>query len=60
MLLSRQGHAVLADFGIARGKPMPHDSAGQLTEAGLALGTTRYMSPEQALGEPNIDGRSDI
>ena len=60
VLLSRQGHAVLADFGIARGKPMSHDSAAQLTEAGLALGTTVYMSPEQALGEPNIDGRSDI
>ena len=60
VLLSQQGHAVLADFGIARGKPMPHDSTAQLTEAGLALGTTVYMSPEQALGEPNIDGRSDI
>ena len=60
VLLSRQGHAALADFGIARGRPMSHDSAGQLTEDGLALGTTAYMSPEQALGEPNIDGRSDI
>ena len=60
VLLSRQGHAVLADFGIARGRAMPHDSAGQLTEVGLALGTTVYMSPEQALGEPTIDGRSDI
>jgi len=60
VLLSRQGHAVLADFGIARGRPRSHDSAGQLTEVGLALGTTVYMSPEQALGEPDIDGRSDI
>ena len=60
VLLSRQGHAVLADFGIARGRPMSHDPAGQLTEVGLALGTTVYMSPEQALGDPDIDGRSDI
>jgi serine/threonine-protein kinase len=59
VLLSRQGHAVLADFGIARGRPVSQ-SAGQLTEVGLALGTTVYMSPEQALGEPDIDGRSDI
>jgi len=60
VLLSRQGHAVLADFGIARGGATSDGSANQLTEAGLALGTTVYMSPEQALGEPNIDGRSDI
>ena len=60
VLLSRQGHPVLADFGIARGRATSHDTAGQLTEVGLALGTTVYMSPEQALGEPNIDGRSDI
>ncbi|HEX5073885.1 MAG TPA: protein kinase [Gemmatimonadaceae bacterium] len=60
VLLSRQGHAVLADFGIARGRSTSGGAAGHLTEDGLALGTTVYMSPEQALGEPDVDGRSDI
>jgi serine/threonine-protein kinase len=55
ILLSR-GHALLADFGIAR--PTDTPAAERLTEAGLAVGTVNYMSPEQALGG-TIDGRSD-
>ena len=56
ILLSR-GHAVVADFGIALGV----SAAGgeRLTETGLSLGTPEYMSPEQATGESNLDGRSD-
>ena len=59
ILLSRHGHALLADFGIARGASLaPADAA--LTEIGVALGTTAYMSPEQALGGEDLDGRADI
>jgi tRNA A-37 threonylcarbamoyl transferase component Bud32/tetratricopeptide (TPR) repeat protein len=56
VLLSR-GHAVIADFGIARAIDAARDD--RITTSGVALGTTAYMSPEQALGE-NIDARSDV
>ena len=51
-------HCVVADFGIARAL----DAAGgeKLTETGLALGTPSYMSPEQASGGDEVDGRSDL
>ena len=57
-ILLESGHAVVADFGIARAV----DAAGgaQLTETGLAIGTPTYMSPEQAGGERELDGRSDL
>lgn len=59
ILLSRQGHALLADFGIAR-KAIGEPASGALvTAVGLAIGTPAYMSPEQVLGE-DVDGTSDI
>jgi len=56
-ILFLQGHALVADFGIARAV---REAGGMaLTEAGLAVGTPAYMSPEQASGECGIDHRSD-
>ena len=59
ILLTTQGEALLADFGIAR--PMTTTtSAASLTDSGLAVGTPRYMSPEQAAGDRTLDARSDV
>ena len=48
-ILLENGHAVVADFGIARAITAAGSEA--LTETGLGLGTPLYMSPEQAAGE---------
>ncbi len=57
ILLSR-GEAVVADFGIARA--VAAAASDRLTATGIAVGTPPYMSPEQAAGEHELDGRSDI
>ena len=56
-ILLENGHAVVADFGIARAITAAGSEA--LTETGLGVGTPLYMSPEQAAGEKTMDGRSD-
>ncbi|MEJ7810430.1 MAG: serine/threonine-protein kinase [Gemmatimonadaceae bacterium] len=57
-ILLGDGNATVADFGIARAIVNTGEPA--LTTSGTALGTPPYMSPEQLLGEPDVDGRSDI
>ncbi len=58
ILLTTQGEALLADFGIARALGASATS-GQLTQTGFVIGTPSYMSPEQAAGD-HIDTRADI
>ena len=54
------GHALLADFGVAKMVAGDWSETGEVTSTGLALGTPAYMSPEQAVGDPTVDARSDV
>ncbi len=59
-ILLQAGHAVVADFGIARVMTAARGTRGAaLTLPGMAIGTPDYMSPEQAVGELELDGRCD-
>jgi serine/threonine-protein kinase len=55
-ILLADGHALVADFGIAR--HFDTDPSGKLTDSGMAIGTAPYMSPEQA-SSTDLDGRAD-
>ena len=57
-ILLSGGHAVIADFGIARAIADSPD--GRLTDTGMAIGTPQYMSPEQASGDRDLDQRTDL
>ncbi|HEX9754248.1 MAG TPA: protein kinase [Gemmatimonadales bacterium] len=57
-ILLHDGQALVADFGIA----LAASTAGgtRMTETGMSLGTPHYMSPEQAMGERQLDARTDV
>ena len=57
-ILLSDGHAVIADFGIAAA--VTASASDRLTATGLTLGTPEYMSPEQVAGAREVDARSDI
>src|SRR5213083_1677107 len=57
-ILLSGGHAIVADFGIARA--VSAAGGDKLTQTGLAIGTPAYMPPEQASGSGQVDRRSDI
>ena len=58
LLDGTRGRVMVTDFGIA--KALQGGSGATLTSAGVAIGTPSFMSPEQAAGEKDIDGRSDL
>src|SRR6478672_8830333 len=58
LLEGSRGRVMVTDFGIA--KALSSTSGATLTGAGVAIGTPAFMSPEQAAGEREIDGRSDV
>jgi len=59
LLEGSRGRVVVTDFGIAKALSSTTGST-TLTATGVAIGTPHYMSPEQAAGDREIDGRSDI
>jgi serine/threonine-protein kinase len=63
LLLTKDGHTLVADFGIARALSAGAADGGTLTaltSTGMSVGTPAYMSPEQASAERTVDARTDV
>jgi serine/threonine-protein kinase len=59
-ILLQDGHAILADFGIAAALTLPGETPhSRITRTGMSMGTVGYMAPEQSLGG-TVDHRADI
>ena len=58
LLNKEDGRVMVTDFGIARA--ITDGADARLTATGMAIGTPAYMSPEQSMGEREVDGRSDL
>ena len=56
-ILLQNGHALVADFGIALA--VKQAGGQRMTQTGLSLGTPQYMAPEQAMGDKHVDARAD-
>ncbi len=59
-ILLSDGHALVADFGVAKALSAAKAGGTGLTSAGMSLGTPGYMAPEQVAADPNADHRTDI
>jgi serine/threonine protein kinase len=59
LILSKDGTVKILDMGLARSNEQ-HDQLTQLLDAGAIVGTADYISPEQAINDPNVDIRTDI
>jgi eukaryotic-like serine/threonine-protein kinase len=59
-ILLQEGEPVVADFGVATAMSAAGGDNVYITDRGFAVGTPAYMSPEQASGERDLDGRSDL
>ena len=57
-ILMHDGQPLVADFGIALA--VSNAGGDRITQTGLSLGTPQYMSPEQATGDREVDGRTDL
>jgi serine/threonine-protein kinase len=59
-IMLTSGHAIVADFGVAKAVTDAARGPGGVTTSGVTLGTPSYMAPEQAAADPKIDHRADI